>query len=192
MIYGIIQKKSRNIMHGKIINYHPEKGYGFIYAEEYDDNIFVHKSEIKNASELFQGQSVKFQLKQTKKGLSAVSVVAGAKQHSPYFIFGVISAIITIGIFAYLYKYEPIKPILSYLIAINITTFLLYGYDKLISSGEALRIPEWNLHALAILGGSPAGLASQKFFRHKTVKGSFQLVYWLIVVVQVGLLYWLK
>ena len=179
-------------MHGKIMNYNPEKGYGFIYSDEYDDNIFVHKSDIRNADELFQGQSVEFQLKETKKGLSAVSVVAGAKQQSPYFIFGLISAIMTVAIFTYLYIYEPIQPIISYLIAINISTFLLYGYDKFISSGKALRVPEWNLHALAILGGSPAGLASQKFFRHKTVKGSFQLVYWLIVVVQVGLVYWLK
>ena len=179
-------------MQGKIINFDREKGYGFIYSNDYKENIFIHKSEIKNASELFQGQNVEFQIKRTKKGLSAIGLEAGVKQQSPYLLFALISAIITIAIFSYLYVYEHIRPIFSYLIAINFSTFVLYGYDKLISSGEALRIPEWNLHALAILGGSPAGLASQKFFRHKTVKGSFQLVYWIIVVIQVGLLYWLK
>ncbi len=179
-------------MQGKIINYNSEKGYGFIYSDKYAENIFVHKSDIRNADELFQGQNVEFQIKKTKKGLSAVSVEAGAKQQSPYFIFGIISAIMSVAIFTYFYIYEPIQPIISYLIAINISTFLLYGYDKLISSGDQLRVPEWNLHALALLGGSPAGLMAQKFFRHKTVKGSFQLVYWVIVVVQVGLIYWLK
>nr|WP_255494606.1 DUF1294 domain-containing protein [Sulfurovum sp. bin170] len=93
----------------------------------------------------------------------------------------------TIAIFAYLS--QQTNPILAYFIAINITTFLLYGYDKLIASGDRLRVPEWNLHGVAILGGSPAGLISQQLFRHKTIKGSFQLVYWLIVVVQVGVIY---
>lgn len=174
-------------MQGKIINYNSEKGYGFIVSKGYNENIFVHKSDISNAKELFQGQHVEFTLQQSKKGLSAVSVVAGAKQQSPYFIFGLFSALITLAIFSYFYIYEPIKPLFSYLIAINVTTFLLYGYDKLIAGGEKLRVPEWNLHALALLGGSPAGLMAQKFFRHKTIKGSFQLVYWLIVLGQIGL-----
>ncbi len=179
-------------MQGKVIHFNVEKGYGFIYSDKHEDNIFIHKSNIKNSNNLSQGQSVEFQVEKTKKGLSAISVIAGDKEQSPYFIFGVLSALIAIGVFSYLYFYETIQPIFSYLLAINITTFLLYGYDKLISAGEKVRVPEWNLHALAILGGSPAGLSAQKLFRHKTLKGSFQLVYWLIVLVQVGLIYWLK
>jgi uncharacterized membrane protein YsdA (DUF1294 family) len=145
-----------------------------------------------NIAILEQGQEVEFAVKKTKKGLSATKVVAGSKQRSPYFIFGLVSLLLTVALFAFLYLYQHLNPIVSYLIAINITTFLLYGYDKLISAGEAVRVPEWNLHALAILGGSPAGLSAQKFFHHKTIKGSFQLVYWLIVALQVGLLLWIK
>ena len=78
--------------------------------------------------------------------------------------------------------------LLAYLLSINLATFLLYGYDKFILSGEKLRVPELNLQALALLGGSPSALLAQKYFRHKTVKGSFQLIYWLIVLVQLGLL----
>ena len=178
-------------MQGYIIHFNDEKGYGFIRTEEHEENIFVHKSALTNAQTLEQGQEVEFNIKKTEKGLSATHVVAGAKQRSPYFIFGIISLIITVAIFAFLYFYRALHPIISYLIAINITTFLLYGYDKLIAGGERLRVPEWNLHALALLGGSPAGLSAQKFFRHKTIKGSFQLVYWLIVMVQVGLIVWI-
>jgi len=179
-------------MQGYIIHFNEEKGYGFIRTEEHEENIFVHKSALTNTQTLEQGQEVEFNIKKTKKGLSATHVIAGAKQRSPYFIFGVTSLLITVAIFTYLYLSHKSHPILAYLIAINITTFLLYGYDKLISAGEALRVPEWNLHALALLGGSPAGLSAQKFFRHKTIKGSFQLLYWLIVVVQVGLIMLIK
>jgi uncharacterized membrane protein YsdA (DUF1294 family)/cold shock CspA family protein len=177
-------------MQGIVVHYNKEKGYGFIEIEEQKDDIFIHHSKITNASELSQGQSVEFQLKKTSTGLSAINLVAGAKQRSPYLIFGVLSLFVVLTISTLLY--EKIQPILTYLIAINITTFLLYGYDKLIAGGEKLRVPEYNLHALALLGGSPSGLFAQKLFRHKTIKGSFQLVYWLIVLAQIGLLYWLS
>ncbi len=179
-------------MQGYIIHFNDEKGYGFIKTEEHEENIFVHKSALTNAQTLEEGQEVEFGVKKTKKGLSATNVVAGAKQRSPYVIFGLVSLVITSGLFAFFYFYQHLNPLLSYLIAINISTFVLYGYDKLISAGEALRVPEWNLHSLAILGGSPAGLSAQKFFHHKTIKGSFQLVYWIIVALQVCLLIWVE
>ena len=178
-------------MQGYIVHFNEEKGYGFIRTDEHEENIFVHLSEVTNADELEQGQEVEFNIKKTKKGLSATHVVAGSKQRSPYFIFGLSSIIVVVALFTYLYLNSTLHPVVNYLIAINITIFLLYGYDKLIAGGEKLRVPEWNLHALALLGGSPAGLSAQKFFRHKTIKSSFQLVYWAIVVVQVGLIVWL-
>lgn len=172
---------------GIIVNYHSDKGYGFIDSEEYTENIFVHRSEITNATKLSVGQRVEFEIKRTQKGLSAISVVAGSRQYSPYLVFALLSAVMTLAVAFYLSR--EMKPLLAYLVAINLTTFLLYGYDKLISSTRKVRVPEWNLHGVALLGGSPAGLASQQFFRHKTLKGSFQLLYWATVLVQVLALY---
>ena len=177
-------------MQGYVIHFNEEKGYGFIGSDDYEENIFVHITQVKNADELSQGQAVEFSIEKTKKGLAAINVIAGDKQQSPYFIFGLISLFSILAIFAYASQHLQI--LISYLIAINTTTFVLYGYDKLISSGEKLRIPELNLQALALFGGSPAALMAQKFFRHKTIKGSFQIVYWIIVVGQMGLLVWLR
>jgi len=173
-------------MQGYIIYFNEEKGYGFIDSAEHEENIFVHISEVTNADSLEQGQEVTFQIEKTAKGLSAVSVKAGAKQRSPYLIFGTVSLVMTLAIFAY--ATQQLQALLAYLVAVNITTFLLYGYDKFISKGERLRVPELNLQALALLGGSPAALLAQKFFRHKTIKESFQIVYWIIVAIQFGLL----
>jgi uncharacterized membrane protein YsdA (DUF1294 family)/cold shock CspA family protein len=177
-------------MQGYVIHFNEEKGYGFIGSDEYEENIFVHVTQVKNAEELSQGQAVEFSIEKTKKGLAATNVIAGDKQRSPYLLFGLVSFFTTLAIFAY--ASQELQIIIAYLIAINITTFMLYGYDKFISSGERLRVPELNLQVLALLGGSPAALMAQKFFRHKTIKGSFQIVYWLIVVGQVGLLVWLN
>ena len=79
---------------------------------------------------------------------------------------------------------------LPYLIATNVVTFLFYGYDKWIAGSSFTRLPEKVLHGLAVLGGSPAALIAQKLFRHKTIKKSFQIVYWLIVVIQIVGLVW--
>jgi uncharacterized membrane protein YsdA (DUF1294 family) len=52
------------------------------------------------------------------------------------------------------------------------------------------RAPEMVLHTLALLGGSPTALISQKLFRHKTSKKSFIIIYWLIVLMQTGMIVW--
>ncbi len=177
-------------MQGYIIHFNEDKGYGFIRSDEHEENIFVHISQVKNTSELSQGQEVEFAVEKTKKGLSAVKVMAGKKQYSPYLIFGLISFVFMLLVFAYLSP--KVHLLLAYLISINLATFLLYGYDKFISARESLRVPELNLQALSLLGGSPSALLAQKFFRHKTIKSSFQIVYWIIVALQIGILLWLK
>src|SRR5689334_1725787 len=72
------------------------------------------------------------------------------------------------------------------LAGVNLATVLLYGYDKAVSGGTKLRVPENVLHLLAFFGGSPAALLSQAMFRHKTVKPSFRRTFWLTVALQLG------
>ncbi len=79
--------------------------------------------------------------------------------------------------------------LLTYLIAINITAFALYGMDKLSAIYKWQRVPEKLLHLLALTGGSPLALMAQQFFNHKTSKRQFLIAYWLIVVAQAALIY---
>ena len=180
------------IFNGVVIQYNKKKGYGFIRTNSQTEDIFVHISQVKNRKELLVGQKVEFKIKETSKGLNAIDVIAGATQKSPYLIFSLISIALGLTIFFILKLKTDTHTIVNYLISINITTFLLYGYDKFIASTNALRVPELNLHALSLLGGSPAGLVAQKFFRHKTIKGSFQALYWFIVILQIVGLWWIK
>lgn len=92
--------------------------------------------------------------------------------------------------FLFLYLREWSWLILHF-IAINGTIICLYLWDKAIAGSEKMtRVPELVLHTLALLGGSPMALLSQKLFRHKTSKKSFIIIYWLIVLVQVGVITW--
>jgi uncharacterized membrane protein YsdA (DUF1294 family) len=79
----------------------------------------------------------------------------------------------------------------AWLLGVNLVTLGYYGFDKQQARGGGRRVPERVLHGLALAGGSLGAYAGMQLFRHKTVKGRFRLVFWLIVVAQVGLLIWI-
>jgi len=72
-------------------------------------------------------------------------------------------------------------PLWGYGIA-SLLAFFLYWSDKRKARDEVWRTPEKVLHAIELLGGWPGALIAQQVFRHKTRKVSFQLVFWLIVL----------
>jgi uncharacterized membrane protein YsdA (DUF1294 family) len=78
-------------------------------------------------------------------------------------------------------------PLVSWLIAVSIVTFLTYGYDKSVAGTRQTRIPERTLLLLALLGGSLGAYAGMRLFHHKTLKSSFQRRFWAIVAIQVVL-----
>lgn len=77
-----------------------------------------------------------------------------------------------------------LDPLLSWLLAVNLVTFLTYGYDKNIAGSNRTRVPERVLLLLALAGGSPAAILGMRFFHHKTSKSSFQQKFWLVLLVQ--------
>ncbi len=102
---------------------------------------------------------------------------------SPVAIFAAAALLIVAAVTA-LAIYGQATPPVGYAAGISAATIALYGYDKRAAVKDRLRVPENVLHALAILGGSPAALLSRKVFRHKTSKASFRIRFWVIVVVQ--------
>src|SRR5262245_60403182 len=85
--------------------------------------------------------------------------------------------------------------LLAWLAGVNLVTFACYGWDKRRARlkearPEVQRVPELALHGLALAGGSPAAFVAMRLFRHKTVKGGFRALFWVIVVAQLVLLIW--
>lgn len=172
-------------MEGFVVKFDEKRGFGFIRSKELPQDVFVHVRNIPDQESLSVGQQVQFKTQQSEKGLVAVDIVPGKKRTSPYYLYGISAFIVTIATTIFLFSWAHLHIIIAYLLSINLSTFLFYGYDKMIAGSSILRVPEWILHSLSIAGGSPTGLIAQKVFRHKTIKGSFQFVYWTIVVIQV-------
>jgi uncharacterized membrane protein YsdA (DUF1294 family) len=76
----------------------------------------------------------------------------------------------------------------AYLIVVavmSLASYIAYGLDKRRAVRGCRRVPERTLHLLAFLGGWPGALFGQQQFRHKTQKGKFRIVFWIVVVLHV-------
>ena len=74
--------------------------------------------------------------------------------------------------------------LLAWLLGVSAAAFAFYAYDKLAAGRARLRIPEWVLLGLALLGGTPGALLSMLLFRHKTRQAAFLWRFWLVTLGQ--------
>lgn len=74
--------------------------------------------------------------------------------------------------------------LVGYLVIVNIIAFGMYGVDKQKAIKKQWRIPEAQLLAVAVIGGSAGTLLGMQFFHHKTRKWKFRLGVPLILAVQ--------
>lgn len=80
-----------------------------------------------------------------------------------------------------LLRLGAVLPLAIYAVA-SLLTFFLYWRDKHSALKDRWRTPETTLHFFELAGGWPGALVAQQVFRHKTRKLSYQLMFWLIVV----------
>ncbi|MCX6875534.1 MAG: DUF1294 domain-containing protein [Verrucomicrobia bacterium] len=66
---------------------------------------------------------------------------------------------------------------------ISAITYGMYADDQQRAASGAWRVPESSLHLAELLGGWPGAFLAQRRLRHKSSKVSYQVVFWLIVVI---------
>ena len=173
----------KEILKGIVVHYDESRGFGFIRANEVDQDIFVHIRNVKKKRALSKDQEVVFELEKTDKGYNALSVKPYKKHKALapiYFI--IIAGLVVISMVSFSIASSNLQ---VYMVVINLITFCLYGYDKFISSGEKLRVPEKVLHLLALFGGSVFAYISQVLFNHKLKKQPFQSIFLVISLFQI-------
>ena len=73
----------------------------------------------------------------------------------------------------------------------SFVSYLVYWWDKDAAGAQQDRVPENTLHLLDLLGGWPGALIAQQRYRHKTVKASFQVKFWVTVLLNLFGAAWL-
>lgn len=98
----------------------------------------------------------------------------------------------TLAITALVHWYLHWPWVISWMIGANLTAFPMWAWDKYQAGRQKLRVPEMALHAMALLGATPASFLAMGLLRHKNLKGYFQALYAGFLVLQIVLatLFW--
>lgn len=184
---------------GKITNWKDEQGFGFITPNATGAQVFVHIKSFANHQRRPVGNEiVTYELKTDTNGRAQAQSVAYVGEHSPFaspsgyskapLILAAAFLIFVAGL-VFVHKL-PLVVLVFYLVASAIA-FIAYKLDKLAARNDKWRISESTLHLFALVGGWPGALAAQRLLRHKTKKQSFQIEFWVTVILNCGALGWL-
>lgn len=184
---------------GLVTTWKDEKGFGFITPNGGGEQVFLHINSFSiRQRRPEENDLVTYELKADEKGrLQAITVsfvgekptpsAPPGRSSFPLIFAGCFLAFVVIAFFA---ERLPLLVLAIYLIA-SLLTFFAYAVDKSAAKRNQWRTSERKLHLFALLGGWPGALAAQRLLRHKSVKASFQTIFWVTVVLNCGILGWL-
>jgi uncharacterized membrane protein YsdA (DUF1294 family)/cold shock CspA family protein len=186
---------------GKITDWRDDKGFGFVTPNDGGARVFVHIKSFSNRQRRPEGKElVTYELTSDARGRpqgvdiafvgdrpssptrTAPGPGVGALTLAATFLAFVMGAVATGKLhFAVLVAYS----------LASCVAYLAYFLDKAASLKGRWRTPESTLHFFSVVGGWPGAMLAQRTLRHKTQKQSFQVTYWVTVVLNCAALGWL-
>jgi uncharacterized membrane protein YsdA (DUF1294 family)/cold shock CspA family protein len=192
-------------LQGKITSWKDDQGFGFVTQNGTDKNkiAFVHIKAFSERSRRpklgdlityeakldekrrFRADDVKFvkrapvKFSSSKNGISNTNPLGTT--FACLFFFGLVLAVFLGRL--------PIL-VLGFYVVASVVAYAAYAWDKTAAEGRRRRTPEDTLHIFGLIGGWPGALIAQQQFRHKTSKTSFQVTFWVTVVLNCGTLGW--
>jgi len=185
---------------GKITRWKDDQGFGFITPNAGGKQVFVHIKSFphqKRRPEL--GNIVTYELSTDAQGRVFADMAAFVENRaaksatSAYDNFLLTLAMVFLGflLVAVVLRLLP-SFVFGLSLGLSMVTFAAYATDKLAAKRGEWRTAENTLHLFGMFGGWPGALIAQRFLRHKTVKRSFQVNFWLTVLLNCAGLLWLS
>ncbi len=179
---------------GVLTDWNDDRGFGFITPVGGGRRIFVHVSDFPRGRRPTARDVVTYVLGRDERDrvcASQVLYVSPGRVTSP----GVRLALAVAGLFfALVAGLVALGSVPSLVLApyalFSVIAFAMYRADKTAAERGAWRVPEANLHAVALLGGWPGALVARRVFRHKTRKQPFRTIFWGTVVANCLALGW--
>lgn len=182
----------RNV--GRISDWQDDKGYGFVVSKDDGARAFVHVKAFQWGSRRpVDGDLISYSKSiDSRSRTNAIDIrFAGQRikqkqkppRNFPRAAIG-IGWLLGAAVGAVLGKLPVIIP-LGY-IALSFISWISYMFDKGAARRSAQRTPENTLHFVDLLGGWPGALIAQQQSRHKTMKRSFQTVFWFTILANIA------
>lgn len=192
---------------GQLIKWKDERGFGFIQPADGSQEVFLHISELKDSTRRPRVGDTIYYYVVTDNGKirahKAFILGARAKPNSPVASrpralsnavsrhpFPVLETMLLsllplVGSLHFAWLMANPIPLILYSV-MSLLTFALYADDKSRAKRGAWRTPERTLHLCELAGGWLGGFVAQRRLRHKSIKSSYQTVFWLIVALHLA------
>ena len=183
---------------GRLVEWFPDRGFGFIAPDYGGPNVFLHiKSLPKEDKRLDIGQAYSFDAVTDARGRlqaqNALPIIEPATPSKrPRFW-----ALSHIPPFLVIAAFLGIVMAVSQVTAVSTDWWIVYGIasfgsvigywiDKNAAIQKNWRISETVLLLLGLVGGWPGAILAQELFRHKTRKGTFRYLFWMTVAINMA------
>ena len=184
---------------GTLTQWNEARGFGFIEPAEGGKNVFCHARSFRDRdARPANGVRVTYSLGRDESGRPraedvwlSLSVrtprpVADAPSHLSRAVAVTTAFFIAISALTLLGQLAWVVP--PWYLVLSAFAFAAYGIDKQAAKKNRRRTPERILQFLAVAGGWPGAWVAQQTLRHKSSKRSFQIEFWICVIVNLLLL----
>ncbi|MFT4283918.1 MAG: cold shock and DUF1294 domain-containing protein [Protaetiibacter sp.] len=190
-------------MSGVLTTWNDERGFGFVAPAVGGPDVFVHISAFGEGDPRpLAGDEIGYELEYSREGKPRAgratvqsAVPRPAPEPAPHPRLAPTNRASRLGylaVFGFIciaFVVALIRPIPYWVwilyLGMSFATFVAYALDKRAAASEGWRLSEGSLLALGLACGWPGAVIAQQVFRHKTVKMSFQVVFWVTVMVNV-------
>jgi uncharacterized membrane protein YsdA (DUF1294 family)/cold shock CspA family protein len=196
---------------GKLTKWKDERGFGFIQPVDGSQEVFLHISEVKDATRRPQENDTIYYhcvVDSDGKVRACNAFILGARNKStslsnsykpseartsdfPIVEVILLSLLPLAGAIHFTWTTRNPLPLVLYPV-MSVVTYTLYAEDKSRAKRMDWRTSERTLHLFEIAGGWMGGFIAQRILRHKSQKKSYQAVFWAIVALHdIAWLFWL-
>lgn len=183
---------------GRISDWDDDRGFGFVVPNGGGERAFVHVNAfVRGSRRPVAGDLVSYLPAHDERGRLQAREIRHAGQRPapqpqvsriPRIRIGIAALAIVAGATAA--GVVPLALCVLYF-GMSLLSYAMYWLDKRVAGTGRRRTPEKSLHLVDLAGGWPGGLIAQQQFRHKTIKSSFQRMFWATVLFNLGAAGWL-
>jgi uncharacterized membrane protein YsdA (DUF1294 family)/cold shock CspA family protein len=166
---------------GILIDWLDEKGYGWVKSGE--KRYFAHIKDFESGQRRpRKGEKIGFIQGTDEKGRLCAKNIRFVRVGGRIGTWMLLAVLLALPLLSLLWVPMPWWIGASAMLVMSAITYGMYGHDKRLANSGGWRTAEKSLHLAELLGGWPGALLAQRRFRHKCSKGSYQFVFWCIII----------